>query len=246
MAPAPPRSFVQFNICGHACGLGFTVADDVATAVKTHVPPPSAIMLEEVCRSQYGRVAALLPAYTGHFETTIAHRCQDGSDYGIALFLRAARVSLVGGWELPNPAAGEARHVVCVRTREFGGVRPTVACVTHIDTTPANRGPQIAFVARTIGALTTANQVIVGGDFNVVPDDGRLDPMYAVSSSAGDNTYTNCGGHRHPCGPDPGGTKPTNKIDYVFVSRDATGVSAHVVTAEHSDHAMLWATATFG
>jgi endonuclease/exonuclease/phosphatase family metal-dependent hydrolase len=237
-----PQSFLQFNMCGHACHQGTVVVDEIVRAVTTHQPEPSVVMLEEVCRSQYIRLDTTLVAYAGHFETTQRDRCDDGTDYGIAVLVRTHQMSLIGGWELPNPASGEVRHLACVRTTAFSLGRPLAACVTHIDSTPGNVGPQIAFVAAKVATLRLGHRVILGGDFNAVPQDPRLRVLYGVSTEAGGDGYTNCGGARMPCGPGSGGTEPINKIDFVFLV-GFIGPHTTVVPAAHSDHAMLWGSA---
>jgi endonuclease/exonuclease/phosphatase family metal-dependent hydrolase len=247
-ADTPPGtlSVLQFNMCGNACETRFMVVDDLEAEITGRGRQPFVVTLNEVCRGQYDRLLAKLAnlPYHGNFQTTVPNRCWDGSDYGIAVLVRSSDVEHAGSAPLPAPAGGEPRTVTCVRTavRE----RALVACVTHLDTDPANTTSQVAAVAEHAAAFTADAAVVVGGDFNTIPGRPALDPMDAgfVEADAADDAFTG-GCSRARCGGGPGYAHPTRKIDYVFLSRgDFTGVSASVTSAPHSDHTPLWATAT--
>jgi endonuclease/exonuclease/phosphatase family metal-dependent hydrolase len=238
-ADPPPGTlaFLQFNMCGSGCGTRFAVIGDVAREIRRHRPQPLVVTLQEVCRGQYARLVADL-GYGGHFEPTIRNRCWDGTDYGIAVLVRAGDVRYAGSWPLPSPAGGEPRTVTCVRTARL------VACSTHLDTDPANTPAQVAEVARRTGAFP--GPVVVGGDFNATPDKPAMGPMAARFSEADGSRRRFTGGcSRARCGSRAGYAHPTRKIDYVFLSRSAfTGVSVRIADAQHSDHAPVWVTAT--
>jgi endonuclease/exonuclease/phosphatase family metal-dependent hydrolase len=245
-APADASSgltFLQFNMCGRACGTHLTIARDVETAISGHSPRPFVVTLDEVCRSQYDRLVADL-RYSGHFEPTVRDRCWDGSDYGIAILLRTGSVDYLGSWPLPSPAGGEPRTLSCVRATLRS--QPLVGCVAHLDTDPANTPSQVAAVAaRTAGF--TADSVVVGGDFNATPDSAAMDPMYGAFDEAepvrGGEFTGGCVVTR--CGSRPGYHHPTRKIDYIFLSRgDFADRAAETTDAPHSDHTLLWATVT--
>ncbi|HEY7104526.1 MAG TPA: endonuclease/exonuclease/phosphatase family protein [Mycobacteriales bacterium] len=236
-------SILQFNLCGNACETRFAVVDDLEAEITGRGRQPFVVTLNEVCRSQYGRLVADLP-YHGHFQPTVTSRCWDGSDYGVAVLIRSSDVAYAGSAPLPAPAGGEPRTVTCVRTALQG--RPLVACATHLDTDPANTPSQVAAVADHADAFRAGAAVVLGGDFNTTPGRPALDPIDTgfVETDATDDAFTG-GCSRARCGDGPGYAHPTRKIDYVFLSRgDFTGVSALVTSAPHSDHVPLWATAT--
>ncbi len=233
-------TFLQFNMCGSACGTRLTVVGDLEREIRGHDPQPYVVTLDEVCRGQYDRLVADLH-YAGHFEPTVRNRCWDGSDYGIAILLRTSEVRHLGSWPLPAPAGGEPRALACVRSTARD--RPLVGCVTHLDTDPANSPSQVAAVAGRTAAFP--GPTVVGGDFNAPPDSAAMDPMYGAfdevepgrgGAFTGGCTTTGCGaGYR----------RPTRKIDYLFLSRgDFAGPATRTGSAPHSDHVPLWSTAT--
>jgi endonuclease/exonuclease/phosphatase family metal-dependent hydrolase len=154
----------------------------------------------------------------------------------------------------------------CVGTTAFGGSQPLVACVTHIDYHSANIAQQITAVANRANGYYSGNHVIVGGDFNVAPDNSALNAMYrsaysrsgfgffneadapsGLSRSSGrcagcsTNEATVCGGQKYPCGY----LKqyyPYDKIDFIFLGAgDFASFTADATYALHSDHTPLWA-----
>ncbi len=225
---------LQFNLCGSACGTRFTIVADLEREIREHDPQPYVVTLDEVCRGQYDKVVADL-RYAGHFEPTVPHRCWDGSDYGIAILVRTASVTVAGSWPLPAPAGGEPRRLACVRIPD----RSLVGCVTHLDTDPRNTPSQVAAVAARTAGFPAA---VVGGDFNALPDSPAMRPMYAGFDEVGGGFTGGCSAAR--CGSEPGYAHPTRKIDYVFLSRgDFADPVARTGDAPHSDHVPLWATA---
>jgi endonuclease/exonuclease/phosphatase family metal-dependent hydrolase len=260
-------SILQFNMCGHACGTGLTVAHDVESSINGHSPQPSIVTLEEVCRSQYNDIYGTLVPYYGHFITTVAGACGGGDDYGIAVLVKTSSYTYLGDWALPA-TSGEARRMGCLQTSAFNGSQPVVACVTHITTVGADIPGQVAFVATKMQGFYSGHHVIIGGDLNTTPGTSAMSKMYdSHNSPAGTgifaeadlpyngnrnsgsdgstyNEYTSCGGQHYGCG----GAQfwsATNKIDYIFLgSGDWTNYSADSTSATHSDHKPLWATAT--
>lgn len=231
-------TFLQFNLCGSACGTRFAVVADLEREIREHDPQPYVVTLQEVCRGQYDRLVADL-GYAGPFEPTVPGRCWDGSDYGIAVLVRtgAGSVEVAGSWALPAPAGGEPRRLACVRTP--GPDRPLVGCVTHLDTDPANTRSQVAAVAAAVARFPA---VVVGGDFNALPDGPAMTPLYAAFREVGGGVTGGC--PAAGCGAGPGLVRPTRKIDYLFLSRgDFADPVARTGDAPHSDHVPLWATA---
>jgi endonuclease/exonuclease/phosphatase family metal-dependent hydrolase len=265
-AASASLSFLQFNMCGNACGTQMTVVTDLENSINNHSPQPFVVTLDEVCRSQYKKLWGDLVPYYGHFETTVAGRCWDGSDYGIAILLRTSAFSYLGSWWLPNPGNNEPRKMSCLQTDVPGASQPLVACVTHIDTHSANIPSQISAVASRAQSYWSGHKVLVGGDFNTTPSNSALNPMYSTSYANGTgvfneadssnfsrggggvgstyNEYTG-GCASYPCGWQAAYWNPTKKIDYIFLSKyDFISYSADATYALHSDHTPLWATAT--
>lgn len=247
-------TFLSANLCGNACGTRMTVVGDLEQALRAR--SPYAVTLQEVCRSQLNRLLADLPAYRGRFATTLAKRCWDGSDYGIAVLVRTSSFTVAGEWWLPNPGGNEPRKLLCLQSSVAGASQPLVACSVHVDYHAANLAAQLAAVASRTRSLYRGHKVLVGGDLNTTPGSSALNPMYDSaywhgtgvfeeadatnhrrSGGGPDSTYnefTSCGSM--PCGPS------NRKIDYVFMSRyDFTNRSADATNAAHSDHALLWA-----
>ena len=95
--------FLQFNVCGKTCHLGTAVVGDIENAVGSASPQPFVLTLNEMCRSDYAKLTADLPAYHGFFQTTLPRNCADGSDNGDAILVRTASVTYLGSWALPRP-----------------------------------------------------------------------------------------------------------------------------------------------
>jgi endonuclease/exonuclease/phosphatase family metal-dependent hydrolase len=259
-------TLLQFNMCGHACGTGLTIAADVRTSITGRSPQPSVVTLEEVCESQFNNLNSALTAYSGHFTTTVANACGSGDDYGIAILVRTSSFTYLGDWPLPK-TSGESRRLACLKTSAFGGSRPLVACVTHITVVGADTADQISFVASKVKGYNSANNIMLGGDFNAKPGSSAMNPLYnSAYSPAGSgflaeadlpyagnrnsgsdgssvNEYTSCGGQHYGCG----GSQfysANAKIDFIFLGDgDWSDYSADSTYATHSDHKPLWATA---
>lgn len=260
-AESAPISVLQFNVCGKACGTGNAVVSDLEDVIRASSPRPYVLMLNEMCRSGYTRLTIDMPEYHGHFQTTIAGGCQDGSDYGDAVLLRSATFTTLGSWTLPRPAGGEVRQMTCLKKTLEGSTRPLVACGTHIDYQAGNTAQQISAVATRAAGYASTNAVVVGGDFNTTPSTAALDTMYTSSyvngrgkfveadamnylrtggtSTSTYNQHTGCGGPSCPSTAHPA----RRKIDDVFVSSGAfSGISARVHYTAHSDHRPVVAT----
>jgi endonuclease/exonuclease/phosphatase family metal-dependent hydrolase len=252
---------LQFNLCGNGCKLGPAAVNDVTQALAGRRDLPLVLTLNEVCRTQYDLLLQRLHRYVGSFRATIPSRCADGSDYGIAVLVRSGGSVELGSWTLTTIDGDEPRAVVCRGLRVYGATRPLAACATHIDFHPADRADQLQEIARIGADLHRRYTVVIGGDVNATPRAAVLDPLYSdaypggrgifdeadaaghqrvvAATLPGQNEPTGCG--RVPCG-GPAGTPPTGKIDDVFVSRgDARDLTASVLGAAHSDHAMVLA-----
>lgn len=98
--------------------------------------------------------------------------------------------------------------------------------VTHLDN-PSEAGDiRDAQLAQLLDLLTMERPTILGGDFNMTPDDpglGRLLELGLIDAAA-----------------TAGGAEPTSedgrRIDYIFVSEDFTVIDATVIDSDASDH----------
>jgi endonuclease/exonuclease/phosphatase family metal-dependent hydrolase len=269
--PAPPAAqaasvlhkYLQFNMCGNKCrGGNLDVANDVINSVNNSSPQPFAITLNEVCRNQYDHIYGTLVPYYGRYEVTVPGACDNGADYGIAVLVRTSNYTFHNAWRLPG--GHEARKMVCIRTTATGGgTQPLIACSTHIDNHSDVQAGQIAFVAARGREMWSGHHVLIGGDFNVKPNDSKLNPMYSpehaggsgVFNEADTNGFSRAGGgvgsdyneytggcFSTPCGYRANDWKPSGKIDFIFLSRyDFTGTYGDATYALRSDHTPLWA-----
>ncbi len=254
-------SVLQFNVCGKACGQTSTaVAHGIEAAITASKPQPYALTLNEMCRTSYDRLQQDMTAYRGHFATTMAHSCADGSDFGDVVLVRASNPTLIGTWALPRPGGSEPRVMSCLSSTVAGASKPLVTCVTHIDYNASNAPSQTKAVADRAAALAKTNAVVVGGDFNNIPSSWVLNVMYnwrysggygafveadsanwSRSTGTATSTYnqtTGCGAW--PC---PSSSHPANrKIDFVFLSPAGfAGYWASALSTSVSDHRPLLA-----
>ncbi len=237
---------MSFNVCGGVCRGGEvhrTAAFTADTAVRRRA---SVVLLQELCYSQYVRVRGLLArhGYTGRFaSSTAAGKCDDhdarhGKGFGVAVLVRGRAAGAVVR-RLPTPPGVEGR-VMLGTTATVGG-RPTFVAVVHLSPSPQ---AGLARQLRSVAAYLTPRAdrpVIVGGDFNALPDYAGMSRFYAAAAG-GVGRFVELDERR-------GGTSarsgaPTfdiagRKIDYVFVSDGlfaepravsiATGMSDHRV-----------------
>lgn len=253
-ATAHREIFVQFNLCGNACGNGgLGIVTQLTTAIRER--RPFAITLNEVCENQYARLRSDLDAYQGRFDPT-GPTCHNGARYGNAILLRTTDATLVGGWDLPNPAGDESRRLLCLSTR-LPAAPVLIVCVTHISNVSGNVGAQVRAVAGIVRGLDSADAVVLAGDFNADPVDPWMNPLYGTCDGAGSGVLRevdSAGCQARPMlNRNVGGdiinehTYNQHKYDYIFVSdRDWSAPTAEAVDIGHglSDHEALWATAT--
>jgi endonuclease/exonuclease/phosphatase family metal-dependent hydrolase len=239
------RSYLQFNLCGHACSGGeLAVATDLANTIEERMP--FVVTLNEVCENQYDQLRTDLAAYDGQFDPT-GPRCRNGARYGNAVLLRATGLDVVGSWQLPNPAGDETRRLLCVRSH-------MIVCVTHISNEAGNIAAQVGAVADIISGLDLNYPLLLGGDFNTNPDDPRLDPLYRTCEGGGGRFHeadsAGCA-NRSVLNGRVGSdvinedTYGRHKYDYIFLSAgDWPESTADAIEATNrlSDHDALWAT----
>ena len=223
--PAGTQSYLQFNMCGNQCNHGgLAVVRNLEQTIGGD--RPVAVTLNEVCENQYDRLRRDLSGYRGGFDPT-GPRCDNGTRYGNAVFVRGSGLDTVGSWQLPNPGSDETRRLMCVRGRPA-----LVVCVTHISFVAENIGVQVDAVAGILRGLRGDGPVLLGGDFNTDPTDTRLDPVYSRRREA-DSAVNHT-------------TFARRKIDYIFLADGYwTAARAAVVDAGRglSDHGALLATA---
>ncbi|MFI5735437.1 endonuclease/exonuclease/phosphatase family protein [Kribbella sp. NPDC051587] len=232
---------LSFNLCGNKCNDGrLVVADEVVDSIINRNPRTAT--LQEVCAGQANRIRNQLADrdyQVVHVPT--AHKCDDGTDYGIALVTRGTR-DWYKVWTLPNPHDNEPRKMVCAMLSP----QKFIACSTHIDFHgDGTRGAQVDEVASILADYAAAGHpAFVGGDFNLTPTDDALDVMYRPAYGGGaTGTHTEANGCCTRGGPATG--DGGNKIDYVFMKASAfTANSSDVVSTPNSDHKKLWANLT--
>lgn len=260
IAPATPASatnytqtYMQFNMCGNVCNNGgLTVAMDIENSVNNRSPQPFVITLNEVCENQYNKLYADLLPYYGYFDAT-GPTCSNGARYGNAVLVRTRNFTRIGPWTLPNPGGNETRHLVCLKV-PISGNEPMLACVTHIDFHSTNIAPQISKVASIVGPYYFGNGLLVGGDFNTAPYSSALNPMYrSAYIPSGSGLFNECDApssydrrYQSIWNNETTFKSDGRKIDYIFLSSpDWTGWSGDATSSSHSDHYVLWGTATF-
>lgn len=233
---------LQFNMCGNAshCPDPDGVPDAIVRSVTGHDPQPIVVTLNEVCANQLDYVVSELASYgyTGVHDPT-GPTCGNGTAYGNALLVNSG-LGAVDTWELPNPGGNEPRGLMCAAV-EAAGFR---ACVTHISQHDEDQAEQIRAVADTLDPLLDAGErVLLGGDFNVPPDDAEISPLYGSCYPDGVGRFAEADSDP-PCTRTGEWTVGTGKIDYVFFSEHFTNLTGDVTHSDYSDHAPVWATAT--
>jgi endonuclease/exonuclease/phosphatase family metal-dependent hydrolase len=218
-------SVMSFNVCGGACRRGEvarTAAYTARTAVTRHA---SVVLLQELCYSQFLRVRSLLATrgYSAEFAAaTRSTACDDddhehGRGFGVAVLVRGASHGRVVK-PLPTPSGVEKRLMLGV-TADVGG-RSTFVAVVHLSPSPAaGLERQLAVVARYLNPKAS-RPLIVGGDFNSLPDNPGLSRFYSAAVGGtgrfieADETRTGR--------PVRGGAATfdtaARKIDYIFLS----------------------------
>jgi endonuclease/exonuclease/phosphatase family metal-dependent hydrolase len=248
--PAAPVSVMSFNVCGGVCRRGEvarTAAYTARTAVARHA---SVVLLQELCYSQFLRIRALLAArgYAGRFAAaTRSGACDDddrhGRAFGVAVLVRGTAFGQVVK-PLPTPAGVERRLLLGVTASVSG--RETFVAVVHLSPSPrAGLQRQLAVLARYLNPRA-ARPLIVGGDFNSLPDNPGLGGLYSAAAG-GAGRFTELDETRTGV-PQRGGAATFDtagrKIDYVFLSeRWFRQPRAASMATSMSDHCVYLGTA---
>lgn len=158
-----------------------------------------------------------------HFEQTIPY---EGGAYGIGILSRYP-IKKINAYRLPHMAGTEPRKILFA-TIAYKNEEIVVGC-THIDyKTKAVKVSQTNDLMNKVKEFSN-DVVIIGGDFNAVPDDESITQMSSLLADAGsEKEYT------IPV------RKPSKKIDYIFYKKHSrvSLISSRVLTEHHygSDH----------
>ncbi|MFG3000487.1 FG-GAP-like repeat-containing protein [Streptomyces sp. NPDC048340] len=258
-AAGKPVSLISYNVCGAwTCQSSLADEDAWADQALQKVPDLGAtdvIMLQELCAGQYEELMQRLGAgYSGHFAaqkshpgcdrwSTAATPTTESTRIGQAVILRTG-AGVVGSSVQVAPAdpTGQKRLAVCAKGPVAG--RHTLACTAHLSVDTAN-GDMHELLGH-IEANAGGASVILGGDFNVVPD--KLGASVAAGTPAsGPLVEADAGVNTPTAAWNAAGAKYTAKLDYAFFSSEdfgSTSASVHdVQLAGVKDHALLRAKA---
>ena len=263
-----PMRFWHFNMCGariaDPCNGGDEqpVADAIKSSIQSYTP--DAVSLNEACQSQWATAYWNLNAagvWTMHsrFNSTRYLNAPTSSSsincnlyegarrFGNALFSRQQILMEPSSTSLPKTeTTPETRKLWCM---VVDLPRDTVYCTVHITPTEADIDAQISRVASTVNPwVDNGTPVVLMGDFNVTPNDNRLDRIYhsvlgggaygrfeEVDEYYGSTTRCRCGESTHG----------SSKIDYIFVSaRDFYSADGDATSSSYSDHDPLRGSAT--
>ncbi|MGX6603949.1 endonuclease/exonuclease/phosphatase family protein [Micromonosporaceae bacterium Da 78-11] len=245
-AAQPPTAYeigvMSFNVCGGVCRHGEVAwtAGNIADAALEH--RASAVMLQELCYSQYVRVISLLEprGFIGYFASQRDSRtcanddASHGKGFGVGVLTRGP-ISDPVVRRLPTVPGVEGRLFLGVTTMLAG--RSTFVASLHLSPSlTEGRDRQLAAVADLIGPLTD-RPAIIGGDFNTLADDPGLGRYYSPSVG-GSGGFTELDETRNG-NPEKGGsaTFADRKIDYVFLSTGHfTAQRAESIPNRFSDH----------
>jgi len=259
---------LDFNACDQygrnaACDATPTQrASAIVASINSFAP--NVVTLQEVCRSTVDMaLASLGPAWKAQFFstfTTTDSRCQSvDHTWGIAVLARSPVLTNPQSSTLGVETSGEVRTLLCIDVTIGLAVR---ACTTHLTSgSDANAAVQSNKALDQIGAWTTANTVLVGGDFNLnVRACGNADVStglrrwYSTRFGAGvTRCYTGVGSMYEVDQYQAGGdgvydetTLGSAKIDFVFGNRQHVNadVDGDATTSSLSDHDPLRGTLT--
>lgn len=202
------------------------------------------VLLQEVDRNtqrsgptDQPAVLARLTGYSMAFGRAISFQ---GGDYGVALLSRWAiqRDTLIPLTVTAPPgrtAEGrEQRGVLVATIRAPGG--PIAVLNTHLDASGEDVW-RVQEIAGVLQAATTLRRrgvpLLIGGDLNALPES----PIHQELRAAGfRDAWPECGtgdGFTFPA------TTPSRRIDYLYLTGEASCVSAEVIPSGASDHRPL-------
>lgn len=244
-AATPEGTYVvwTWNVAGWKIHHGAT-SDGLVTTVTDSIRNRGAhlVALNELCLSQYEAIRTELRdsgwpqdgENFSHFEQLSERGCR-GEPFGLALFSRSP-LGPAESFPLSPDGSVEERQLLCAPLRERPHLR---FCTTHI--TPSGKRFKGQTLIETqlndvLDQLETfesgGDTVIIAGDFNVQPNDPRLDPWYSFDLDTPNNS-NNMGDYRELDDTDPrcpgygestmadgnsgGACHQGRKIDMIFV-----------------------------
>lgn len=210
---------VQYNMCGNVCDS--KGENDVINFIKGG-GRPLAITLNEVCKSQYDKMLDALDdyGYRGSFNITKPLGCQPNSifllrnDFGNAIFYLGEHIENYYLRYRAQNSDKEIRKAMCIKAKLGDSIY--LVCVTHLENNEGYAEKQADELLQWIKELRSGMgfpPTIVGGDFNLTPDNEVMKKWYA--------TFSEVDGSRHQwthkseycvvyC------FSKTKKIDYIF------------------------------
>jgi endonuclease/exonuclease/phosphatase family metal-dependent hydrolase len=250
-AASPTVSAMTFNICGAACHKG-EVKPIAAYVVNRAVgAKASVVFLEEVCYSQYRQIKALVEkkGYSTLFTaTTSSGYCDNddrryGTGFGVAILVKGRSSGRV---VLPLPVtAGSEKRALLGATATIGGRSTFVAVVHNSPSAQAGLNGQLKVLTTYLNAKA-AKPVIIGGDFNAMPDNPGMAGFYSPAAG-GTGRFTELDETRYGAASRSGTSTfdaADRKIDYIFVSRTHFGSpTADSTATSMSDHRVYLGTA---
>jgi endonuclease/exonuclease/phosphatase family metal-dependent hydrolase len=247
---------LTFNICGNICRKGETLRTSENLARQIALKQPTVVFLQEVCYSQFLALQSRI-VRAGYSATFVAasrgghcdlYDKKHGEGFGIALAVKGTFTGRTVRW-LPSPSIVKPeRRALLGVTAKIGG-RSTFVATTHTAPGGPNLEAQLGAISFYLAVMSQTRPVIVGGDFNSLPDNPGLDNFYSdlVPDGHGpfremDDTDLAPGLPTCRCGEESFDVAG-RKIDYVFASRDSfEPVTANTDATGYSDHRLYYGT----
>lgn len=168
VAAAAEFRVLQLNLCHSgrvaSCYTGDAVIAQARAVIEGE--QPDVVSLNEVCRSDVGRLAG--STYVGWFTPArtpsgATVTCTSGEDYGIAMLHRVGLSTSASNTYAAQDTGNERRVWMC-STFQDG----TAACVTHLSTSGSTAMRQCRELLGTnMPAHTSGRATVVAGDFNL-------------------------------------------------------------------------------
>ncbi len=249
--PKPPwaGTVLEWNVSGFSGNRGSAApVDALIRQVQAMSPPPVAIVLEELCSSQYdllrNRLSAAPLAYRSANAWSIPAFGQPScASFGNAVFWQGdAEPDGVQALTFPDavqadgPNTQEKRNLLCVAFRSpetpAAASTPLRVCGTHLFRLPAVSTQQFGFVRDRVEQFNaTGPPTLLVGDLNLLPTTPVFDDWYGGGYAEADLSP------RAQARPT---TRLNVKLDYAFVPRATARVTqtADITFVPESDHAM--------
>jgi endonuclease/exonuclease/phosphatase family metal-dependent hydrolase len=249
--PKPPLAgtVLEWNLSGWSQHRGGPAPVDALTRqLQAMSPPPVAIVLVELCSSQYDllrdRLSAAPLGYQSANAWSIPAFGQPScASYGNAVFWQGdaepngvETLTFPDAVQADGPRTQEKRNLLCAAFRSpdtaTAAATPIRVCATHLYRFPAVSGKQLDVVRTRVDQLNaTGPPTLLAGDLNLAPPAPALDAWYRGSYVEADLT------ERARARPT---TRSNVKFDYVFVPTATARVTqtADITPVPESDHAM--------